>query len=535
MNIKLVNIENGIQGIGFRRVSSLVKKLHPGTKTYFVSPDNQFSLLNRIRLKSDFGLSDEDLSCVADHLADADLLGFSLMSENRGIAARLAAMVRSRNSRVLIVSGGAHGRIYPEDALGFSDIVCESEGENPLTTLLQKLAAGSDYFDIDGLVFKTPKGIRRNNPARPTTKEELETLPFMDFALDNQMYHQKSKTMAPTDTTAYLNWLGMNLNIIWTRGCPNMCAYCYNSKFINYHHGYAKLRYPSPRYIIDEIKSVLTLYPFISWISFIDDGMMSIKLEALEEFAYLYSSEIGLPCLTYGTHPNSVTEEKTKVLVKAGSQFFRMGIQNLSGKVLKIYDRKTSLDRIQRSCEALAKYAPFTAPPAYDVILDNAFALRPERLEHMRGLRRLPPPYILNLHSLRIVPGSTLEHNVRSYTDIEILEGKDKNLLHPRATLFNIVHYVLSVVRLPDWAWNRLEQACANDEREYPRLIIIARFIYLVRRALGHILRADFSFLSGTGVRFPYFLWKIGVLQKIQSTMQHRLQRRLGPVAPKHS
>ncbi|OGR38373.1 MAG: hypothetical protein A2051_07435 [Desulfovibrionales bacterium GWA2_65_9] len=524
MNIKLVNIENGIQGIGFRRVSGLMKGLHPETKTYFVSPDNQFSLLNRILLKSHSGLGDEDLACVADHLADADLLGFSLMSENRGIAARLAAMIRSRNPRVLIVSGGAHGRIYPEDALGFSDIVCESEGENPMTQLYQRLMAGTDYFDIDGLVFNTPQGIRRNNPSRPTTKEELELLPFMDFALDNQMYHQKTRTMVPTDTTAYLNWLGMNLNIIWTRGCPNKCAYCYNSKFINYHQGYAKLRYPSPRYIVDEIKSVLKLYPFISWVSFIDDGMMSIKLEDLEEFADLYSKEIGLPCLTYGTHPNSVTEEKVRVLVRAGSQFFRMGIQNLSRKVLDIYARKTTLDRIQKSCEALARYSAYTAPPAYDVILDNSFVSREERLEHLRGLRRLPPPYIMNLHSLRIVPGSTLEHNIRSHTDKEILDAKDKNLLHPRATLFNIIHYVLSVVRLPDWLWDRAIQVCADDEREFPRLIVLARFVFLVRRAMGHILRADFSFLSGTGVRFPYFLWRTGILQMIQRSMRRRLK-----------
>lgn len=187
MNNKLVNIENGIQGIGFRRISGLMKGLHPEAKTYFVSPDNQFSLLNRIRLQSNFGLQDEDLASVADHPSDADLLCFSLMTENKGIAARLAAMVHSRNPGILILSVGTHSYILFEDALLFLEIACESEGDDFLTERYQRLITDTDHMDINGLVFTRPKGDDTTSLLALLNKKESKISPLMDFMLNNLM------------------------------------------------------------------------------------------------------------------------------------------------------------------------------------------------------------------------------------------------------------------------------------------------------------------------------------------------------------
>ncbi|CCK81681.1 B12-binding domain-containing radical SAM protein [Desulfobacula toluolica] len=521
MKIKMVNIENGLQGIGFRKMSSYVKSLNKDTTTYFISPTNQFSLFNRIFLNSDFNLLG-DLDIIAQELSCADLLGFSFMSECRDITAQLISRIKNINKNAIIFVGGPHARIYPEDCLNFSDIICVSEGERPFFQFYQKIQNGNDYFDIPGLTYLKKDGsIVNTKPSAPMTNEELTAAPFIDFDVKNKFYDTKKKQFVPMDSKLYKKWLGLNLNIIWTRGCPNKCAYCYNSAFLRYHKKYAQLRHPSPKYMVDEIRSVLKTHPMISWISFFDDGMMALKPEVLQEFADVYSKEIKLPFLTYGTHPNYINDEKVKILVKAGSIFFRMGIQNCSPTVLNIYNRKTSLNKIIQSTRVINKYKKFIAPPAYDIILDNPFATSEDLKEHMENMYLIPRPYVINLHSLRIVLGSALEDNIKKYTNRETIEAKDKNLLHPEATFFNIMHYILSVVKIPHFLF-RYSLDHIYNPKEYKTLIIFVRFIFLVRRALGHLKNLDFSFLTGRGSFVPYFLWKVGVLKFYNKIMYEK-------------
>jgi len=512
MKIHLVNIENGLQGIGFRKLAAYVRQLNPETSVYFVAPTHQFSLINRLRLNSNFGLSDENIDGIADTLSRADLVGFSFMSECREIAARIIKSVREKNPRALIISGGSHCRIYPKDALAFSDIVCDGEGEFAFAELIDRLEHDKAYHDIEGLHFNHQPEFTMNPPRRPLSSSELETLPFFQFDPSDRFYDPKKRVFRNITPSNYMKWLGLNLNIIWTRGCPNRCAYCYNSSFIDRHRDYAKIRYPSPRYMVDEIKSILRTYPMIAWISFIDDGMMAIKFERLAEFAEIYKKEIGLPFLTYGTHPNYIRDDKVRVLVKAGTIFFRMGIQNFNREVLKIYNRKTTLAQIEKACNILSRYRKYLTPPGLDIILDNDFAGIEDRKEHLGRIYDLPRPYILNLHSLRIVPGSTLEKNISSYTQAAVLETKDKNLLHVRATLFNIMHYLISVFRPPRWLFGFMLKYGCRDRKEYPLLIFAARFLFLARRALGNIKRFDYSFVSNNLVYLPYALKKAGIL-----------------------
>jgi len=525
VKINLVNIENGLQGTGFRKFAGHVKSLCSTTEVFFVAPTHQFSLINRVLLHSNFGLSPEDINCIVDRISQADLIGVSFMSECRDIAATIINGVKARNPHSIVVSGGAHCRIYPREALNYSDIVCDGEGELAFEELLFRLNHSRDYFDIPGLHFRRRDEVIVNIPATPLSNSELELLPFLSCDATNQVYKPATKRFVNIDAFEYIKWLGLTLNIIWTRGCPNRCAYCYNSSYIDRHPHYARVRHPSPRYIVNEIKSVIGDYPMISWIAFIDDGMMALKKETLEEFGELYSREIGLPFLTYGTHPNYISEEKVRILVKAGTIFFRMGLQNCSERILGIYNRNTTWNRMRDSCQTIVKYRNYVTAPALDIILDNAFAGIDDRREHLRRVYSLPRPFVLNLHSLRIVPGSQLSRNINSLTGDEVLEGKDKNLLHIRATVYNQLHYLLSVFKPPRWLFELMIKHGCDDKREYPSLSIFARTLFLIRRATGNLLKLDFSFVSGKLAFLPYILLKLGFLGIYNRYSLHRRKR----------
>ena len=128
-----------------------------------------------------------------------------------------------------------------------------------------------------------------------------------------------------------------------------MCTYCGNSKFIEYDKGYKRLRHSSPRTIIDEIKRAISKQPHLSVIAFWDDSFMALPYAVLEEFCKLYKAEIKIPFAVYGVIPNYVREDKIALLLDAGMNRVRMGIQSGSENILEFYKRPTKLKRIKES------------------------------------------------------------------------------------------------------------------------------------------------------------------------------------------
>ena len=47
-------------------------------------------------------------------------------------------------------------------------------------------------------------------------------------------------------------------------GCPFICSYSSNKKFIKNDKNYREIRHPSVEYIVGEVKSVLKRHPYIS-------------------------------------------------------------------------------------------------------------------------------------------------------------------------------------------------------------------------------------------------------------------------------
>ncbi len=70
----------------------------------------------------------------------------------------------------------------------------------------------------------------------------------------------------------YLANDGLGYSTLWSIGCPFHCSFCGNTKFIANDPKYKKIRHPSARYIVDEIKGVRARYSHVSQVSFHDGG-----------------------------------------------------------------------------------------------------------------------------------------------------------------------------------------------------------------------------------------------------------------------
>jgi anaerobic magnesium-protoporphyrin IX monomethyl ester cyclase len=140
-----------------------------------------------------------------------DVYAISFTTPRRDLSFETIAKVKALNLKMLMVAGGAHPTIDPQDVLTNSSIeVCiVGEGEETTTELLGKVQEKDSIGEIVGTVNKA-----RNNGIRPLLAN-IDFFPAWDL-IDFENYDiavSKKKRMA------YL---------LPIRGCPNYCTYCSN-------------------------------------------------------------------------------------------------------------------------------------------------------------------------------------------------------------------------------------------------------------------------------------------------------------------
>jgi anaerobic magnesium-protoporphyrin IX monomethyl ester cyclase len=441
--------------------------------------------------------------------------------------------LRTIDASTFIVWGGIHPIIHPEDAIGAEvDAICTGEGEFAFEEFFTKFSNGHDYTGVRNFWFKGDRDgeIIRNEFLPLMTTDQMETLPFPQYGAKTERIHEPGKGFVPTTKDDYLRNFSLNYQTVWSIGCPFHCSFCGNTKFIANDPQYKRVRHPSARYVVEEIKSVRKTFPFVSQVSFHDDSFMAIPYRELEQFAELWREELGIPFTVYGVIPNYVKQEKFEMLTWAGMHRVRMGIQSGSQQILDFYKRPTPPSRILEAGEVIGSFAgKYHIPPAYDIIVDNPIETRQDVIDTLELLYEIARPYTLYIYSLKIIPNTELE---RAMTERGIdLDGISSSYAIIPLRAANLLLYVLAVWRPPRWLFDRLlrfVKPSSEPQRTYPRLGMILRSIYVGKRALDHMRFVDFSVLPG---RSGYVLWRLGVVGFLQ---RHFTRRPPRPERGKH-
>jgi radical SAM superfamily enzyme YgiQ (UPF0313 family) len=308
-----------------------------------------------------------------------------------------------------------------------------------------------------------------------------------------------------------LKFNGLSFNTVWSIGCPFKCTYCGNTKFIENDVGYRKLRHPSARYAVAEIKSAIAAQPYLSTVCFHDDSFMAIPYDQLAEFSEIWREEVGIPFAVYGVIPNYVRQDKLQVLTWGGMNRIRMGVQSGSQRILDFYQRPTPVEDVLAASKVCAKFAPkYQIPPAYDIIVDNPIETRQDVIDTLEMIYAFGRPLTLNIFSLKVIPNTNLELTLREAgVDIEEISSSYINI-PPRWA--NLVLYLLVVWKPPRWIFDRLlkrVRASTEEQKMYPVRATVMRLIYLSKRAIDHLRHLDFSTIPGYA---GYIAWKIGLV-----------------------
>jgi anaerobic magnesium-protoporphyrin IX monomethyl ester cyclase len=516
MRIQLVCVEDGITSCGFRKLAAYTARLHPGTESCYISTRSYRTI--RAAVSGTMGgvstlIDREDVEEIAQGLREADVVGFSSMTGYAGLTRRVIHRLRELNPSAYIVWGGIHPIIQPEDAIAAEvDAICTGEGEFAFAELLAGLEEGRDFTGTRNFWFKARDGTVTRNPFLPLqTPEEMEGLPFPQYGDDRERIYERDKGFVPLTFDDYLHNDGLGYTALWSIGCPLHCSYCGNTKFIANDPKYRRIRHPSARYIVEQVKDAKSRFPHLSQVSFHDDSFMAIRYAELAEFAELWRSEVGLPFAVYGVIPTYVKRDKFEVLTWAGMNRIRMGIQSGSKAILEFYKRPTPPEKILAAASVAASFAPrYHIPPAYDIIVDNPIETREDVIATLELLYQMARPYTLLIYSLKVIPNTGLADAIRE-RGIDLDEIDDSYLVVP-PRVANLLLYLLVLWRPPRWLWERLlrrVRASSEPQKLHPRIGAVLRALYLAKRVLGHLRVMDLSLTPG---RTSYALWRLGLM-----------------------
>jgi radical SAM superfamily enzyme YgiQ (UPF0313 family) len=316
MKISLVCLEDGITSCGFRKMAAYVERIHPGTRSCYVSTSNYRSIRTAIRgsLGGTGELPPHCLDEIAEALAGSDVVGLSSMTGYAHLTRAVISRLREVAPETFIIWGGIHPIIHPEDAIQADvDAICTGEGELAFEEFAGAYAEGRDFKSTRNFWFKCRGEIQRNGFRPLMTSEQMEDLPFPKYG-EGEWIYRNGRGFEPLALGDFLATNGLGYTAIWSIGCPFHCAFCGNTRFIANDPKYKKVRHPSPRYVVEEAKAVRRRFPHISSVSFHDDSFMAIPFRELERFATLWRAEVGIPFAVYGVIPNYVRQDKLEVL-----------------------------------------------------------------------------------------------------------------------------------------------------------------------------------------------------------------------------
>lgn len=507
MKLAFVCVGSDLKAMGFRRIAAIAKELNPPTEVYYVLPENIFYVMLKGKRQNKL-LSENDIEILANHLAKADMVCFSAFSLYADLVNELLAAIKKVNRKTFLVWGGVHPIVDPENAIRHADAICVGEGELAFPEFFTKYTNGEDYQNTKDFHFRTDEGIIKNGFLPLLTSEQMDQMPLPIYA-DNEFIFDRNKGFVPLGLKGYLKYNSLGYSIVWSIGCPYKCSYCSNSKFIDNDKNYRKLRYPSVSRLIAEVKAAINKHPHISTIAIHDDSFMALPYEIIREFATLWKKEVNLPFAVTGIIPNYVKKEKVQILTWAGMNRVRMGVQSGSDRILDFYKRPNDAAAIQRSTSIIAEFNAYMIPPAYDFIVDNPMESKQDVIDTLEVAYKLPRPFTLNIFSLRVIPNTNMADDFKKLGISHQPMNKSITLTEP--TLPNILLYLMPIIRPPRWLFNiLLDRVGAYGENKHYTIVgFIAMWMYVLKRALDHLLFMDFFILPG---KIGWVFWRLGII-----------------------
>ena len=244
-----------------------------------------------------------------------DLIGITIVEDTWELTQSLLA--RIKDCHVPVIAGGVYVTFSPEEVIANETVnmICLGEGEEVLVELCQKIAKGENFSNVKNLWVKKDGQVIKN-PLRPLT--DINKLPYIDYDIFG-----RKRLARPMFGQVYTM-----IHVEMDRGCPYTCTYCEGShlrQFFQKQGCGIYYRRKNIDRLMAEMKHLVEKYQ-PDYVNFNSETFLAKPIEELKEFAQKYK-EIGLPFWCQ-TRPETITEEKIKILKEMGCNSISFGIEH---------------------------------------------------------------------------------------------------------------------------------------------------------------------------------------------------------------
>lgn len=257
-----------------------------------------------------------------------DVIGITAVSFLMIDIIKLVKSIRRILPQVVIVMGGPHVNIYPEETLNFLDVdfIVLGEGEEPCLDLINNLSDKEKLKNVKGLVFKNGGKII-NTGCRELIKD-LDLLPYPARELtEYQKYYSAMAIDNPTTT------------MFTSRGCPYQCVFCDRP------HLGKIFRARSAKNVVDEMAEIVNLG--IKDI-FIYDDTFTIDRQRVVDICQTIL-ERGLKVYwDIRARVNTIDEELLKLMKQAGCSRIHYGIESGVDRILVNLRKGITVEMVRR-------------------------------------------------------------------------------------------------------------------------------------------------------------------------------------------
>lgn len=263
---------------------------------------------------------------VGDRIAISkpDVVGITTMTLCLLDVIEAAKIVKERCPEAAVVLGGPHVNLFPEETINFKNIdyLVLGEGEITFCKLLENIDNHTELREIRGLVFKSNGKII--NTGMPSFIEDLNILP--NPARHLVPYKKYTSLLSPYNPIT---------TIITSRGCPYTCTFCDRP------HLGRRFRARSAENVVEEIIECKKMG--IKYFLLYDDTFTVDKKRVIDICNLLIKNNIKTNW-EIRTRIDTVNKEMLKKLKKAGCTGIHYGVESGSEKILKVLDKRISLN-----------------------------------------------------------------------------------------------------------------------------------------------------------------------------------------------
>nr|AFD03221.1 radical SAM domain protein [uncultured bacterium W4-21b] len=346
---------------------------------------------------------------------ETQIVGFTcLFSCCWPLVFEMAGAVRRRFPGALIVLGGEHGTALPEYSLrtNFIDVIVKGEGEETFLELVQKVEAGEDWSETQGIAYRENGRFRETSARKRVTDIDKFPLPDWDaWCLEEYIAHEQVTGVN----------LGRAMPILGSRGCPYACTFCSNENMWT-----RRYLMRDPKMLVDEMELFRDKYK-VSGFTFMD-LTFTVNQKKMKSFAYeLTERKLGITYqLPAGTRCEAFDEELAFALAESGLKNFAFAPESGSEEILQAIRKQIN---IKDFLEAVRLVLKTDMVVGCYMVIGFPEDTRKTLTESLRLIRRLA---LMGLHDITVsqftpYPGSdyfvALEKEGRIKVDIRSMSA----------------------------------------------------------------------------------------------------------------